>query len=369
MKHIKFKILIILIVFLIIITSCNTNDYNKENMKMKSSNDTATKNKKYDVVKSENPDLSEIYLAGGCFWGLEAYLKELKGIYSTDVGYANGEVENPNYELVCSGKSGYAETVKVLYDENTINLNKLLAYYFRVIEPTSLNKQGNDFGTQYRTGIYYINSEQKKTAENYIEKKQSDYKDKIVVEIEELKNYYSAEEYHQDYLDKNPNGYCHIDVSLAKIPMVSDEYKIPTKEDLKKKLNRRQYEVTQQNATEPAFQNEYWDNNEKGIYVDIISGQPLFVSSDKFDSGCGWPSFSKPIAPELIEYKSDKSFGMTRVEVRTEHSDSHLGHVFEDGPKELGGLRYCINSASLRFIPLNKMKEEGYGELVSLLEK
>lgn len=373
----KYKITLISVLLAIaLLSACSKED--DLNIKMKGANmnnyDNSKQNKtlskeSYDYTKSHNSDLKEIYLAGGCFWGLEAYIKELNGVYSTDVGYANGTLENPTYKIVCTGSTGHTETVKVLYDENVISLAKLLAYYFRVVDPTSLNKQGNDVGTQYRTGIYYVNDEQKSTIESFIAKKQEKISDKIVIEIEKLKSYYSAEDYHQDYLDKNPNGYCHIDVKSARIPLVSDDYEIPNKDELKLKLNTRQYDVTQKNATEPAFQNEYWDNHEKGIYVDIVSGQPLFVSTDKFDSGCGWPSFSKPISPDIIEYKSDKSFGMTRVEVRSEHSDAHLGHVFEDGPKDKGGLRYCINSASLRFIPLDKMQEQGYGDFISLLEE
>ena len=315
---------------------------------------------------------AEIYLAGGCFWGTEHFLKQIRGVESTQVGYANSTVANPSYEQVCSGKTNAAETVKVVYDPEVAKLGLILDLYFKTIDPTSLNRQGNDRGTQYRTGIYYTNPADLPVIEEAIKTLRTKYTQPIAVEVMPLSNFYPAENYHQDYLDKHPNGYCHIDPSLfdmAKKANAGKKYQKPDDATLRKKLSAEQYAVTQKNATEPAFRNPYWDEHREGIYVDITTGEPLFVSTDKFDSGCGWPSFSKPINKQLITEKQDTSHGMVRTEVRSKTGDAHLGHVFPDGPKDKGGLRYCINSASLRFVPKEKMQEEGYGEYLPLLGK
>ncbi|HML38770.1 MAG TPA: peptide-methionine (S)-S-oxide reductase MsrA [Bacillota bacterium] len=312
----------------------------------------------------------EIYLAGGCFWGLEKYLGNIPGVLETEVGYANGKTENPTYEEVCQG-AGHAEAVRLSYDASRISLSRLLSLFYKVIDPTSLNRQGNDVGKQYRTGIYYTDPEDLSIIRQSLELLQRDYEKPVAIEALPLSNYFSAEEYHQDYLEKNPTGYCHINpryFDLAKESLVDpQEYKKPDQEDLKGRLNRLQYEVAVKNGTEPPYQNEHWDNFQEGIYVDIATGEPLFSSKDKFEA-CGWPSFSKPIDPEGVTSKKDFSHGMTREEVRSRVGDIHLGHVFEDGPRESGGLRYCINSAALRFIPKDKMEEEGYGKYLSLLK-
>ena len=306
----------------------------------------------------------EIYLAGCCFWGIEAYMKRIYGVIDVKSGYANGKTSNPKYEDLLYNNSGHAETVHVLYNTEKISLKILLAYFFKIIDPTSINKQGNDVGTQYRTGIYYNADEDLDIINTVIENKQKKYSKKIVVEVEPIKQFYLAEDYHQDYLNKNPNGYCHIDLNKAVEIIIDDEkYKKPKDEFIKDTINDEQYYVTQLNGTERPFTGEYWDKYEKGIYVDIITGEPLFSSSDKFKSGCGWPSFSKPITPEVVKNFEDNSHNMRRTEVRSRLGDSHLGHVFEDGPRDRGGLRYCINSASLRFIPYEKMEQEGYGYL------
>ncbi len=314
----------------------------------------------------------EIYLAGGCFWGTEKYLEGVKGILETEVGYANGNTENPSYEEVCHNNTGHAETVKVIYDENIISLTFLLELYYDVINPVSINRQGGDIGTQYRTGIYFVDNNDELIIKESIRELQNKYIEKIAIEVKPLLNYYKAEEFHQKYLDKNPNGYCHIGTDKfekAKTAVdTSIKYKKRSKEELENSLTKMQYQVTQNNATEPSFQNEYYDLFQDGIYVDITTGDPLFISSDKFESGCGWPSFAKPIKENLITKVVDESHGMIRTEVRSKTGDAHLGHVFEDGPIEMGGLRYCINSASLRFIPKDKMKQEGYGDLLALLK-
>ena len=308
-----------------------------------------------------------IYLAGGCFWGLEAYMERIQGVTDAVSGYANGKGDTTNYQLLHA--TDHAETVKVTYDPNKISLDKLLQYYFRVIDPTSINKQGNDRGRQYRTGIYYQNEQDKAVIEAALKTLQSKYQEPIQIEVEPLKNYVEAEEYHQDYLKKNPNGYCHIDIKKADEPLIDDKkYPKPSDTELKQKLTALQYDVTQGKHTERSFSNEYWDNFAPGIYVDITTGEPLFSSKDKFESGCGWPSFTKPIAAEVAEYQRDNSFNMTRVEVLSRSGHAHLGHVFDDGPRDKGGLRYCINSASIKFIPLDEMEKQGYGDLIPFVK-
>lgn len=316
---------------------------------------------------------AEIYFAGGCFWGTEHFLKQIKGVKSTQVGYANSTVANPTYEQVCSGMTNAAETVKVVYDPEEVDLDLLLELYFQTIDPTSLNRQGNDRGTQYRTGIYYIDENNIPTINKAIKALSTQYSKPVAIEVKPLENFYPAETYHQDYLDKNPNGYCHINPALFEMARKANAshtkiYHKPDDSTLRQKLSAEQYAVTQKNATEPAFHNEYWNERRPGIYVDITTGEPLFVSTDKFDSGCGWPSFSKPIQKDLVTEKKDNSYGMIRTEVRSKTGDAHLGHVFTDGPQDKGGLRYCINSASLRFIPKEKMKDEGYEEYLPLVK-
>jgi peptide methionine sulfoxide reductase msrA/msrB len=312
----------------------------------------------------------EIYLAGGCFWGTEQYLQHIKGILATEVGYANGNTENPTYEEVCRKDTGHAEAVKVEYEDTVIGLPYILELYYDVINPVSVNRQGGDVGSQYRTGIYYIDEQDVPVIEGSISKLQENYKEKIAIERLPLNNYYKAEEYHQKYLDKNPGGYCHIGADKfekAKKAIDKDKkFEKKSLEKLKQDLTTEQFEVTQNSATEAPFKNEYFNEFSQGIYVDITTGEPLFMSADKFDSGCGWPSFSKPIDTAMINELKDTSLGRVRTEVRSSHGDAHLGHVFTDGPKESGGLRYCINSASLRFIPKEKMEEEGYGEYLGL---
>lgn len=310
----------------------------------------------------------EIYLAGGCFWGLEKYLGNIPGVLETEVGYANGKTEHPTYEEVCRLNTGHAETVRVVFDAEKLSLAGLLNLYYQVINPTSLNRQGNDVGSQYRTGIYYIDQEDLPIITKSLELLQLEHSRKIAIEVKPLQNYFAAEEYHQKYLAKNPGGYCHIPehyFEAAKYASDPERYPIPEKDALKEQLNPIQYEVTMKNGTEPPYQNEFWDHFEEGLYVDITTGEPLFTSLDKFEA-CGWPSFSKSIHPQSVKTKRDFSHGMNRDEVRSRTGDIHLGHVFEDGPKDRGGLRYCINSAALRFIPKEKLAEEGYGQYLEL---
>lgn len=313
-------------------------------------------------------EMAEIYLAGGCFWGLEEYFSRISGVLQTSVGYANGQVETTNYQLI--KETDHAETVQVVYDEKVVSLREILLYYFRVIDPLSVNQQGNDRGRQYRTGIYYKDEEDLPTINTVVREQELLIGRKIAVEVEKLRHYILAEDYHQDYLKKNPGGYCHIDVRDAEKPLIdAANYEKPSQADLRENLSEESYRVTQEAATEAPFSNAYDQTFEEGIYVDITTGEPLFFAKDKFASGCGWPSFSRPISKELIHYYQDLSHGMERIEVRSRSGNAHLGHVFTDGPQELGGLRYCINSASLRFIAKDEMEEAGYGYLLPYLNK
>lgn len=319
-------------------------------------------------------NLEEIWLAGGCFWGVEAYMARIYGVYDVTSGYANGGTMNPSYREVIDG-SGHAETVHVRYDPDLVSLETLLDLFFEVVDPVSVNQQGNDRGIQYRSGIYYEDEADLRVIEQVIAELDEQYSQPIAVEVLPLDGYYLAEDYHQDYLEKNPNGYCHIefdaieDQDIPSDTMMEDKdmeeavYEKPDDETIRSMLSDLEYEVTQNQGTERAFDNKFWDHKEDGIYVDIVTGEPLFSSADKFDSGTGWPSFTRPIDEAFMEYEEDKSYGMTRTEVKSANGESHLGHVFTDGPVAEGGLRFCINSASMRFVPYDKMDEEGYGHL------
>ena len=281
-----------------------------------------------------------IYLAGGCFWGVEAFISRLKGVNQTEVGYANGIDLAPTYEKVSTGKTGHAETVKATYNPEIISLEEILENFFRIIDPFSTNRQGPDIGTQYRTGIYWQEDSQREAVMRFLSKKQRQFKKRIAVEARPIGSFYPAEEYHQKYLEKNPQGYCHVDLNLI------DDKEFDH-------LSREVYEITQLSLTEAPFANRYDDFFKEGVYVDVVDGEVLFSSEDKFDSGCGWPAFSKPISDDVIIKHRDFSHGTTRIEVRSAKANSHLGHLFHDGPG--GSPRYCINSAALKFIPKEDM--------------
>ncbi len=312
-----------------------------------------------------------IYLAGGCFWGMQKFLDQFDGVISTEVGYANGPEKAPSYQDVCAS-SGHAETVRVEYDPEVLSLTGLLEYYFMVIDPLSVNQQGHDRGIQYRTGIYYTEESQLPEIEAVYRAEEEKAGQKLAVELMPLDNFFSAEEYHQKYLDKNPGGYCHIPSSYFNIAPKSASVEpsdgSETPEQLKARIGELAYEVTQNAATEYPFTGEYDDFFEKGLYVDIVSGEALFTSMDKYNSGCGWPAFTRPVTDDAVLESTDTSHGMIRTEVRSSGAGSHLGHVFTDGPAESGGLRYCINSASLRFIPYEDLETEGYGEYKALFD-
>ncbi len=305
----------------------------------------------------------KIYLAGGCFWGIEAYFSKLPGIVRTLVGYANGHTVHPTYPKVLKGDTGHAETVMIEYDPHKITLAEILDHFFSVINPTTIDRQGNDVGNQYRTGVYYVNLADKNIVDRVIEGESMKYSLPIVTEIEPLNNFYRAERYHQKYLDKNPDGYCHIDITPVEKYI---KYTRPSDDELRKMLSDLQYKVTQHSATESPFSSYYEENIDEGIYVDVVTGEPLFSSKDKYNSGTGWPSFTKPITKSAVKEKVDGSNGMFRTEVRSSVGDSHLGHVFDDGPENRGGLRYCINGASLQFIPAGELTYSGYKEYNSM---
>lgn len=337
--------------------------------------DSRALNMRYlSMIDTEN--LHEIYFAGGCFWGVEEYFSRIPGVYNVTSGYANGNTVKPSYKEVCSGQTGYAETVHIQYDPKIVSLKTLTEQFFKIINPTSLNKQGNDVGSQYRTGMYYTDEADRPVLAAVMAEVQKSYSKPLVVELMPLKNYYLAEDNHQDYLKKNPNGYCHIsfdtldDVQLEMSGGVLDpsRYVKPSASEIKKMLSSDAYNITQNGGTERAFSGKYNNYKIPGIYVDVVTGEPLFLSSHKFDSGTGWPSFTQPVSPVVIVEHEDKSMGMRRVEVKSRVGDTHLGHVFTDGPRDKGGLRYCINSAALRFIPYEDMDAQGYGDLKHLVE-
>ncbi|GAB2649066.1 peptide-methionine (R)-S-oxide reductase MsrB [Vibrio panuliri] len=333
-------------------------------------------------------------LAGGCFWCTESDLEKLPGVIDVVSGYSGGTLENPQYKQVASGKTQHIEVIQVTFDPEQVSYEQVLDQFFRHIDPTDDQGSFVDRGPQYRPAIFYHSDQQQEIAQNFMQEIDAlgVFKKPLKTELRPFKEFWIAEDYHQDYYKRNSVRYKYYRYSSGRdayldeifgeqrntnpvtLRQMIDEskgvtqsrsYSKPSDAEIRDRLTELQYYVTQEDGTERAFNNEYWDNKAEGIYVDIVSGEPLFSSTDKYRSGTGWPSFTKPINDAFIVTQTDYKLLYPRTEVRSRFADSHLGHVFKDGPKPTG-LRYCMNSAAMRFIAKEDLKKEGYEEYLAL---
>jgi peptide methionine sulfoxide reductase msrA/msrB len=335
-------------------------------------------NKKSDVkINTISNEVESATLAGGCFWCMEAPFEGIDGVISVTSGYSGGNEKNPTYSEVSNGRTGHRESIQIKYDPEVISYSELLAIYWQQFDPTDSGGSFHDRALQYDPAIFYHDDEQMEVAKKSKEclNNSGIFSKPVVTKIIEFKSFYPAEEYHQDYYKKNPENYHAYKKGSGREDFIKDtwgvidngKYKKPSDGVLKKKLTKLEYYVTQENGTEKPFDNKYFDNHKAGIYVDIVSGEPLFSSKDKFESGTGWPSFTQTIDPRYLNKVVDNTYGMERVEVRSRFGDSHLGHVFNDGP-EPTHLRYCMDSAAMNFIPKVEMKTKGYGKYLWLVD-
>jgi len=352
---------------------------------------------KMDIIDSYNGNTAEAVFAGGCFWCVEAGFEKMPGVVTAISGFSGGPEKNPAYKEVARGLTGHREVVLVVYDPDKITYKELTYGLFKQIDPTDADGSFVDRGFQYSSAVYYNNSDEKSIAEEVIAELNASgkYDAPIVTAVEKFEAFYPAEQYHQDYYKENPLKYRYyrngsgrdqyletiwtedeLNPKSKQVVLPSmdgdgfdaDTFVKPSDEVLKEALTPIQYKVTQHEGTERPFNNDYWDNKDEGIYVDIVSGEPLYSSTDKYKSGTGWPSFTKPLEPTNVVEKEDKRLFTTRTEIRSKHGDNHIGHVFNDGPEESTGLRYCMNSAAMHFIPKERLEAEGYGEYMSLFE-
>ena len=329
------------------------------------------------LIPSSGSPTETATFAGGCFWCMDAPFESLDGVKKVISGYAGSNVRAPSYEDVSSGTTGAVEAVQVVFDPDIISYSELLDVYWKQFDPTDSGGSFFDRGTNYRSVIFYKDKTQKELAEESKDRLNNSgiFKNPIVTKIKAFTSFYPAEDYHQHFYRKHPVKFKAYEDASGRENFIEGvwgdwgiaRYKKLSEKEMKEKLTPLQYDVTQKNATERPFENEYWNNSKEGIYVDVVSGEPLFCSRNKFDSGTGWPSFTQPIDPRFLTKKEDTTLGMQRIEVRSKIGNSHLGHLFNDGPPPTN-LRYCMNSAALRFIPKEEMEKDGYGEYLWLFK-